>query len=43
MYTIIDIEGNGAGYREESIIDIAIFKFDGHQIMDQFFSGLLNQ
>lgn len=38
MYTIIDIEGNGAGYREESIIDIAIFKFDGHQIMDQFFS-----
>ena len=38
MYTIIDIEGNGAGYRQESIIDIAIFRFDGHQIMDQFFS-----
>lgn len=38
MYTIIDIEGNGAGYRQESIIDIAIFKFDGREIVDQFMS-----
>ena len=38
MYTIIDIEGNGAGYRQENIIDIAIFKFDGREIVDQFMS-----
>ena len=38
MYSIIDIEGNGAGFRKESIIDIAIFKFDGHEIVDQFMS-----
>lgn len=38
MYSIVDIEGNGAGYRQESIIDIAIFKFDGHEIVDQFMS-----
>ena len=38
MYSIIDIEGNGGGYRQECIIDIAIFKFDGHEIVDQFMS-----
>lgn len=38
MYSIIDIESNGAGYRKESIIDIAIFKYDGHEIVDQFLS-----
>ena len=38
MYSIVDIEGNGAGYRQESIIDIAVFKFDGHEIVDQFMS-----
>lgn len=38
MYSIIDIESNGAGYRQESIIDIAIFRFDGHEIVDQFIS-----
>lgn len=38
MYSIIDIESNGAGYRKESIIDIAIFKYDGHEILDQFLS-----
>ncbi len=38
MYTIIDIEGNGGGFRKESIIDIAIFKYDGHEIVDQFIS-----
>ena len=36
MYTIIDIESNGAGFRKESIIEIAIYKFDGHQVVDQF-------
>ncbi|WP_292009852.1 3'-5' exonuclease [Chryseobacterium sp.] len=38
MYSIIDIESNGAGYRKESIIDIAIYRYDGQKITDQFFS-----
>ncbi len=38
MYTIIDIESNGAGYGEEKIIDIAILRYDGHRIIDQFMS-----
>ena len=38
MYSIIDIESNGDGYRHECIIDIAIFKFDGHRVVDQFMS-----
>ena len=38
MYSIIDIEGNGGGFRKESIIDIAIYKYDGHEIVDQFIS-----
>lgn len=36
MYSIIDIESNGGGFRKESIIDIAVFKYDGHEIVDQF-------
>lgn len=38
MYSIIDIESNGAGFRKECIIDIAIYKYDGHKIVDQFIS-----
>ncbi|MDR2205576.1 MAG: 3'-5' exonuclease [Flavobacteriaceae bacterium] len=38
MYSIIDIEGNGDAYRKERIIDIAIFRFDGRKITDQFIS-----
>lgn len=38
MYSVIDIESNGAGFRKESIIEIAIFKYDGHDIVDQFIS-----
>lgn len=38
MYSIIDIESNGAGYRKECIIDIAIYKYDGQRITDQFIS-----
>ena len=38
MYTIIDIESNGAAYRKESIIEVAIFRYDGHFITDQFIS-----
>ncbi|KFF20477.1 PolC-type DNA polymerase III [Chryseobacterium sp. JM1] len=38
MYSIIDIESNGAGYRNECIIDIAIYRYDGQKITDQFIS-----
>ncbi|MBC7557699.1 MAG: 3'-5' exonuclease, partial [Chryseobacterium sp.] len=38
MYSIIDIESNGAAFREEQITEIAIYKFDGHQVLDQFIS-----
>lgn len=38
MYSVIDIESNGAGFRKECIIDIAIFRYDGHKIVDQFIS-----
>lgn len=38
MYSIIDIESNGAGYRKECIIDIAIYRYDGQKIVDQFLS-----
>jgi len=38
MYSIIDIESNGAGYRKECIIDIAVYRYDGQKIVDQFIS-----
>ncbi len=38
MYSIIDIEGNGGPFRKESIIEIAVFRYDGHSITDQFIS-----
>jgi len=38
MYSVIDIESNGAPFRKESIIEIAIYRFDGHEITDQFIS-----
>ena len=36
MYSIIDIESNGAGFREECIIEIAVFIYDGHRTVEQF-------
>ncbi len=38
MYTIIDIETTGGKYNEEGITEIAIYRFDGHEIVDQFIS-----
>ena len=38
MYSVIDIESNGAPFRKESIIEIAVYKYDGHRIVDQFIS-----
>ncbi len=41
MYAILDIETTGGQFNEEGITEIAIYKFDGHEIVDQFIS-LLN-
>ncbi len=38
MYAIIDIETTGGKFNEEGITEIAIYKFDGHTIVDQFIS-----
>src|SRR5690625_4779218 len=38
MYAILDIETTGGKYNEEGITEIAIYKFDGHEIVDQFAS-----
>ena len=38
MYTILDIETTGGQYNEEGITEIAIYKFDGHEVVDQFIS-----
>jgi|TARA_R110000851_G_scaffold77514_1_gene170320 DNA polymerase III subunit epsilon len=41
MYAILDIETTGGKYNEEGITEIAIYKFDGHKVVDQF-SSLVN-
>ncbi|EMY81836.1 exonuclease [Psychroflexus gondwanensis] len=41
MYAILDIESTGGKYNEEGITEIAIYKFDGNEIVDQF-SSLIN-
>ena len=38
MYTIIDLETTGGKFNEESIIEVAAYKFDGVNIIDQFIS-----
>jgi DNA polymerase-3 subunit epsilon len=38
LYAILDIETTGGKYNEEGITEIAIYKFDGHEIVDQFIS-----
>lgn len=38
MYAILDIETTGGKYNEEGITEIAIHKFDGHEVVDQFIS-----
>ncbi len=38
MYAILDIETTGGQYNEEGITEIAIYRFDGHEITDQFIS-----
>ncbi|HLN96757.1 MAG TPA: exonuclease domain-containing protein, partial [Flavobacterium sp.] len=38
MYAILDIETTGGQYNEEGITEIAIYRFDGHEVVDQFIS-----
>lgn len=38
MYAVLDIETTGGKYNEEGITEIAIHKFDGHQVIDRFIS-----
>lgn len=41
MYAIVDIETTGGKYNEERITEIAIYRYDGHNIVDKF-SSLVN-
>nr|WP_279309205.1 exonuclease domain-containing protein [Psychroserpens sp. SPM9] len=38
IYAILDIETTGGKYNEEGITEIAIYKFDGHTVVDKFIS-----
>lgn len=38
MYAVLDIETTGGKYDEEGITEIAIYRFDGHKVDDQFIS-----
>jgi len=38
LYAVVDIETTGGKFNEEGITEIAIHKFDGHQIVDSFIS-----
>lgn len=38
MYAIVDIETTGGKYNEEGVTEIAIYKFDGQKVIDQFIS-----
>ncbi|MGJ8713784.1 MAG: exonuclease domain-containing protein [Maribacter stanieri] len=38
MYTIIDIETTGNGVKGNRITEISIFKYDGHEVIDEFTS-----
>jgi DNA polymerase-3 subunit epsilon len=41
LYAIVDIETTGGKYNEEKITEIAIYKYDGHDIVDKF-ESLIN-
>jgi len=38
LYSIIDVETTGGKFNQEGITEIAIYKFDGENIVDQFIS-----
>lgn len=41
MYAIVDVETTGGKFNEEGITEVAIYRFDGHEIVDQF-ASLIN-
>ena len=41
MYAVLDIETTGGKFDEEGITEIAIYRYDGHEVVDQF-SSLVN-
>ena len=38
LYVILDIETTGGKFNEEGVTEIAIYRYDGHSIVDQFIS-----
>ncbi|MGB5944154.1 MAG: exonuclease domain-containing protein [Leeuwenhoekiella sp.] len=38
MYAVLDIETTGGKFNEEGITEIAIYRFDGREVVDQFIS-----
>ena len=38
MYAVLDLESTGGKYNEEGITEVAIYKFDGQEVVDQFIS-----
>jgi DNA polymerase-3 subunit epsilon len=38
LYCILDIETTGGQFNEEGITEIAIYKYNGHEVVDQFIS-----
>jgi DNA polymerase III subunit epsilon len=38
MYVVLDIESSGGKLNEEAIIEIALFRFDGKEVVDQLIS-----
>jgi DNA polymerase-3 subunit epsilon len=38
LYSILDVETTGGKFNEEGITEIAIYRFDGEKIVDQFVS-----
>jgi len=38
LYAILDIETTGGKFNEEGITEIAVYRFDGHEVVDQFIS-----
>jgi DNA polymerase-3 subunit epsilon len=38
LYAVLDIETTGGKFNEEGITEVAIYRFDGHEVTDQFIS-----
>ena len=38
MYAVVDLETTGGRFSEEGITEVAIYRFDGHQVVDRLVS-----